>query len=295
MLKKMSLAEKIKKALGIGKDFDALCEDLEEVLISGDIGPRVAMEVIDRLREKVKKEKLKSVPEQREALRDIIASYIKVYSLVPEKNRLNFYLVLGVNGVGKTTTIAKMTDYYRKHHNIGGILLSAGDTFRAAAIEQLSLHAERLNVKVVGQEKGADPGAVIFDTITHAHASGSELVLADTAGRMHNKASLVRELQKIDKIIRGKIANGYYRKVLVLDATTGQNAYNQAETFNEAIGIDTIVLAKYDSTAKGGIVLSISHTLGIPFSFMGTGEKLDDFIPFDKRVYLDSLIGESAR
>jgi fused signal recognition particle receptor len=293
MLNKMNLADKIKRVLGIGKDFEKLCEELEEVLIEGDIGPRIAMEVIQRFRENVKKEKIKTIEEQRNALKDILATFLKISSLVPEKNTLNFYLVLGVNGVGKTTTIAKMVDYYRRNHHIEKILLSAGDTFRAAGIEQLTLHGEKLKVKVVGQEKGADAGAVIFDTITSAYAKNIELVLADTAGRMHNKAHLVKELEKINKVICEKIKNGNYQKVLVIDATTGQNAYNQADIFHEAIGIDSIVLAKYDSTAKGGIVLSICHNLGIPFSFMGIGEKLDDLIPFDKTLYLDSLIGSS--
>lgn len=292
-LKKKSLSEKLKKLFGLGKAENQLYEGLEEMLIEGDIGPRVAMEVIDELKEKKKQIKIKTREDYLHTLKELLSGYLLTDSLVPEKGALQFYLIMGVNGVGKTTTIAKLAHHYRKHHGIQKIMLSAADTFRAAAIEQLHLHGQRLNLKVISQEHGADPGAVIFDTIDSAQSKTYELILADTAGRMHTKAHLVRELEKIDKIIRGKIDDGLYKKVLVIDATTGQNAYNQAEIFHNAIGIDSVIIAKYDSTAKGGIVISICSGLTIPFSFMGTGEKPDDLVPFHRDMYIDSLIGSS--
>jgi fused signal recognition particle receptor len=189
--------------------------------------------------------------------------------------------------VGKTTTIAKLAAWYRRRG--AQVLLAAGDTFRAAAIDQLALWGERLQVPVVRQEPGADPGAVIFDAIASARARGADLVLADTAGRLHNKTQLMKELGKIDKIIRARLA-GPYRKVLVIDATTGQNAVRQAEAFQEAVGVDSVILAKYDSTAKGGAVVSLCRDLGLPVSFVGTGEKLEDLELFDGGRFLDVLV-----
>jgi fused signal recognition particle receptor len=293
MLKKKRLSERLKKLFGLGKAEEQLYEDLEEALIQGDIGPRVAMEVIDELKEEKKRTKIKTRGEYIITLKRLLSRYLLTGTLIPEKGRLSFYLILGVNGVGKTTTIAKLAHYYRKHHGIEKTILSAADTFRAAAINQLHLHGERLNLKVISQEHGADPGAVIYDTITSARSKDGELILADTAGRMHTKTNLVKELGKIDKIISGKIDKDRYKKVLVIDATTGQNAYNQAEIFHNAIGIDSVIMAKYDSSARGGIVISICHGLHIPFSFMGTGEKPDDILPFNRDIYIDSLLGNS--
>jgi len=193
--------------------------------------------------------------------------------------------------VGKTTTIAKLAQWYRRSQGIESTVLVAGDTFRAAAIDQLRLLGERLGLPVVAQEPGADPGAVIFDGIASARARGAELVIADTAGRLHNREALVKELAKIDRIVRAKAPGDASRRLLVLDATTGQNALAQAEVFHAAVGIDALVLAKYDSTAKGGMVVPISRTLGVPFAFVGVGEKPDDLEPFDVERYLESLLG----
>jgi fused signal recognition particle receptor len=292
-LVKKSLGEKLKQLFGLGKAEDELYGELEEVLIEGDVGPRVAIEIITCLKEEKKKAKLKTKEDYFSLFKNLLSDYLITTTLIPVKGSPNVYLILGVNGVGKTTTIAKLASYYRKLHGIERIVFSAADTFRAAAIDQLHLHGERLNFKVISQKHGSDPGAVIFDTITSAIAKNDELVLADTAGRMHTKTTLVKELEKIDKIIKAKIESNFYKKVLVIDATTGQNAYHQAETFHNAIGIDSIIMAKYDSTAKGGIVISICHGLHIPFSFMGTGEKPDDIVPFDRNMYLDSLLGIS--
>jgi fused signal recognition particle receptor len=293
LLKKLTFGDRLKKLLGVGIDQAGMYDELEEALIEGDMGPRIAIEIIEELRERVKQEHAKTKEDFLRIVRQILASIIKAERINPIKPGLNLFLILGVNGVGKTTTVAKLCEYYR-NHGISKIMLSAGDTFRAAAIDQLKIHGERLNVRVVHHEPGADPGAVIFDTITSAHANDIELVLADTAGRLHNKENLVKELVKIDKIAQSKIQGGSYRKLLVLDATTGQNAYKQAETFKEAVHVDSIVLSKFDSTAKGGIVIQISKNLGIPFSFMGTGEKLTDLVEFDTEMFLDSLLDSGS-
>lgn len=290
MIGKKTLGAKLRVLLGMGDMDDVFLERLEDTLIEGDLGPAVAMEVVDALKSRAGRSGLRGEDEFVDEVRAILSDYVKIMPLVPDPERLNVYLVLGVNGVGKTTTIAKMADFFRRKHGIERILLCAGDTFRAAAINQLKIHGERLKLGVVGQSPGADPGAVVFDTLTRAQARGMQIVLVDTAGRMHTKTDLVRELEKVDRVIRGKLGDGVYRKVLVIDATTGQNALHQAEIFHEAIKIDSIVLAKYDSTAKGGIAVSIGRQLGLPFSFMGVGEKMEDLTPFDLDEYLDSLV-----
>jgi len=194
-----------------------------------------------------------------------------------------------VNGVGKTTSIAKLGKYLQDHTG-KKVVFAAGDTFRAAAIEQISLHGQRLGIRVVSQQNGSDPGAVIFDAIDSVKAKGEDVILADTAGRMHNKSNLIKELQKIDKIILNKLPKENYKKFIVIDATTGQNGLSQVEIFNEALALDGIILSKYDSAAKGGILLSISGKLGIPVAFVGTGEGYKDFAPFNKKKYLEGLL-----
>lgn len=268
---------------------ESLFEDLEDLLIESDMGGTVTMEIVDQLRNHVKAKKISTQNEIIEELKSILAEQIKSIELIPEKDKLNVYLILGVNGVGKTTSIAKMARYYGEK-GIGDIVLSAGDTFRAAAVEQLKIHGERTGFRVVHQGQGADPSAVIFDTIASAKARKETLVLADTAGRMHNRTNLVKELQKIDSVIRKKIEPGdNYRKILVIDSTTGQNGLQQAEVFNEAVELDAIILTKYDSTARGGNIISISRKLGIPFAFIGKGEKLTDLELFQPESYLEDL------
>ena len=293
MLKKKGLGEKIKTLFGIGNKDEAFFEELEDILIEGDLGAVTALDAVSELRERIKTKKLKNESCFLSEMKSILESSVKVNNLRPEKNQLNLYLILGVNGVGKTTVIARMANYFMKNCGINKIVLSAGDTFRAAAIEQLKLHGNNLGLKVIHQDPGSDPGAVIYDSISSAEAKGMELVIADTAGRMHNKENLVKELVKINKIVCQRVDQNNYKKILVIDATTGQNAFRQAEIFHEAVGIDSIIIAKYDSTAKGGIVIPICRQLGIPFSFMGVGEKIDDLIPFDKEEYLNSLVGLS--
>lgn len=288
---KPGLGERLKnlfKTSGGGNNF---YEDFEDMLIEGDIGAAAAMEISDKLKEKFGRKGPSKREEATAELTKILDEMIITADPAVDPEETTIIMVLGVNGVGKTTTIAKMAEYYRKKYGVEAVL-SAGDTFRAAAIDQLKLHGERLDLKVVHQQPGSDPGAVIYDCIESAQARGSKLIIADTAGRMHNKANLVKELQKIDKIINTKAENAVYRKILVIDATTGQNGFRQAEMFNEAVGIDQIVLTKYDSSAKGGIAVSISSKLSLPFSFIGTGEKYSDFSEFSKSEFIENILKE---
>jgi len=265
-------------------------DELEDILIEGDIGPATAAKIVESLRGQIHGTGSKDRDRILGILRSQLGSTLRVEPLSLIENTTNLLLILGVNGVGKTTTIAKLARFFQKEQD-KTVLLAAADTFRAAAIDQLVLWGKRIGVAVIRQDPGADPGAVVYDAISSAVANRNDLVIADTAGRMHNKAHLVRELGKINRIAGNRISGSAYKKVLVLDATTGQNALRQAEVFQEAIGVDSIILAKYDSTAKGGIVVAISSGLGIPFSFMGVGEKVEDLVLFSKELYLDSLIG----
>jgi fused signal recognition particle receptor len=276
------------------REFDeGFFEELEDAMIEADMGVRTASETVEVLRQAARRDGIRSRVELMEELKAHLKSFVMAREIPLATGALNVILVLGVNGVGKTTTIAKMAHYFRARRGLQRILLVAGDTFRAAAIEQLKLLGARLDLPVIAQEHGADPGAVVFDGITSAAARGSELVIADTAGRLHNREALVKELAKIDKIVRARVPAAAYQKVLVLDATTGQNSLAQAEVFHKAVGIDSIVLTKCDSTAKGGMVVPICRELRVPFSFIGLGEKLEDLEVFDPDQYLESLLGAS--
>lgn len=269
---------------------ESFYEDIEDALIEADIGASATMEISDRLRERAAEENYGDNEALRKGLKEVLADYIRVADLEVLENKLYIFLILGVNGVGKTTTLAKLGHYFAQKIGKEKVHFAAADTFRAAAIDQLQLHGERLGIRVVAQEPGADPGAVVWDTIESAKAKGGGVVLADTAGRMHNKANLVKELKKIDKIVKNRAPDAEYRTILIIDATTGQNALRQAELFNEAVKIDYAVLTKYDSSSKGGVAVSISRQLEIPFLFLGVGEKYEDFVPFTKEQYLDMLI-----
>lgn len=278
---------------GVGVGTDEFYEELEDLLIEGDMGTDVTYSAIDELKAYSRDHRITSREDLAAGLKAVLRPYIRYGEPVFEQDALNVYLILGVNGTGKTTTIAKMADYYRTVRGLSGLVLVAGDTFRAAAVDQLRLHGERLGVRVVSQGAGADPAAVIYDGITSARSRGEQLLLADTAGRMHNRQDLVRELEKIDKVVRGRMEGGNYRKLLVIDATTGQNGLRQAEIFNEAVGVDGVILTKYDSTARGGMVVSISKALDLPFCYVGTGERYKDIAPFDPDLYLDGLLDVS--
>jgi fused signal recognition particle receptor len=286
-MNRKSLGAKLRDLFGAaGRDF---FEELEDILIEGDIGPTTAARIIDAARSEIRGREAKDRERFFELLRSQLAGQLRRQTFEPVDGAVNLILVLGVNGVGKTTTIAKLAHFFAKQRRCR-VLLAAADTFRAAAIEQLVVWGKRLGVPVVRQNQGSDPGAVVFDAISSAAANRIDLIITDTAGRMHNKDHLVKELGKIDKIAASRLPESAYSKVLVIDATTGQNALRQAEVFHDAIGVDSIIVAKYDSTAKGGIVVAIARELGIPFSFVGVGEKLEDLEPFDAEKYLNRLL-----
>jgi len=279
---KFGLGAKLKALFGFKKTLDSqFFEDLEDLLIEGDFGAKNAMMISDEVKER----KPQTQEEFLGIVKELLGDKVSATELVPKKGKLNVYLILGVNGVGKTTSIAKMASYYGKKGY--KVVMAAADTFRAAAIDQLDLHAQRTGTRIVRQENGSDPGAVVYDAISSALAKGDDLILCDTAGRMHNKENLVKELQKIDKIIRNRIEPDCYKKILVVDATTGQNSISQAQIFNDAVGLDALILTKYDSASKAGALVQI----GIPIAFVGTGEHYEDIHVFDKDEFLTGLAG----
>lgn len=280
---KFGLGAKLKALFsGFRKTLDqSFFDNLEDLLIEGDFGAKNAMLISDAVNER----KPKTEEEFLAIVRELLNDKISKVELTPTKGELTVYLILGVNGVGKTTTIGKLAKLYKEKNY--SVVLAAGDTFRAAAIEQLEMHAERTGTRIVRQDNGSDPGAVIYDAISSAQARGDDLILCDTAGRMHNKDNLVRELQKIDKVIRNRIKSENYKKILVIDATTGQNSINQAQIFNDAVGLDALILTKYDSASKAGALVQI----GIPIAYVGTGEHYQDIYEFDKDEFLTTLAG----
>lgn len=281
---------KLKALLSTKKLDESFFEDLEDLLVEGDLGASLAMDLSDKLRAKAKEEKCDTQEGLQNILKDLLKGKVKSYQLPLKKDELTIVLVLGVNGVGKTTSIAKIANKYKNEGH--SVLLAAADTFRAAAIDQLELHANRLGVRIVKQKNGSDPGAVIFDAITSAQAKGDNLILADTAGRMHNKDNLLRELKKIDKVIKAKgIDDAHYKKILVIDSTTGQNGFSQAQLFNDAVKLDGLILSKYDSAAKGGSLVQIGEKLNLPVAFVGVGESYKDIKPFDEDEFLNALVG----
>jgi fused signal recognition particle receptor len=276
-------------------DFDDdLWDELEEILISADTGVGTTTEVLDAVRASVKREGVKQSARVRELLREeLIAVLLEPSQAPPAWARasvppLLIILVVGVNGAGKTTTIAKMAHAFKRDG--ASVVLGAADTFRAAATDQLKVWGERVGVRVVAHKAGADPGAVVFDTLSAAEGSRADFVIIDTAGRLHTKTNLMEELKKMNRIIQRNHPDGPHETLLVLDATSGQNGLAQAKTFAEAVGVTGIVLAKLDGTAKGGIAFAIAHELGIPVRFIGTGERMDDLAPFDARDFVDSLL-----
>lgn len=280
-MKKFNLGAKIASLFGFKKKLDdEFYDNLEDLLIEGDFGSRASMDISDKARA----QKPETKEELQELVKGLLENKVEEITLKPQKGKLNAYLILGVNGVGKTTSIGKMATYYQNQGH--KVVLAAGDTFRAAAIDQLGIHGDRTKCRVVHQNPGSDPGAVIFDALTSAKAQGEDLVLCDTAGRMHNKENLLKELMKIDKIIKSKVEEGCYKKILVVDATTGQNTISQAKLFSEAIGIDALILTKYDSYSKAGALVQI----GLPIAFVGTGEGYGDFAPFSKDEFIKALL-----
>ena len=271
--------------------YDEICDDLfdelEEVLIMGDVGMQTAERIISDLKEKIENDKITEVSEVRETLKDIVAGIVWGGSYLKLRTKPSVILVIGVNGVGKTTTIGKLAMRLKSMGR--SVILGAADTFRAAAIEQLEVWAKRADVPMVKHAEGADPAAVVYDTIQSAKAKGTDVIIIDTAGRLHNKRNLMDELNKISRVIDRELPDASRETLLILDATTGQNAVNQAKDFKDAAGITGIILTKLDGTARGGVVLAINNELDVPVKFVGVGEQIDDLQPFDADAFASAL------
>lgn len=292
------ILNKLGKALA-GKDTvdDETLDELEEILITSDVGVKTTLEIIKRIEKRVARDKFVSQSELQAMLREEIVALLQENpSEKPAEFDADFpstphiVLVVGVNGVGKTTTIGKLSYMYKSAGK--NVLLGAADTFRAAAVDQLKIWSERANVPIIEQGQNADPAAVAFDTASAAKARGVDIALIDTAGRLHNKKALMDELSKIKRVMSKVIDDAPHEVILVLDASTGQNAMQQAKAFTEAVDITGLALTKLDGTAKGGIVIGISHELNVPVKYIGLGEKIDDLQVFDKVAFVNALFGE---
>ena len=288
----MGFFDKIKK-IGIFNGFSQLDDDfydeLEESLVMGDMGADTTMEAVEALKARCKEQKIRDVEGARACMRDILAEYLSVGDReVNLSTTPSVVLFIGVNGVGKTTSIGKLAARWKGEGK--KVLLCAGDTFRAAAADQLTIWSERAGVEIIKQHEGADPAAVVFDAMSAAKARRADVVLVDTAGRLHNKQNLMNELNKISRVIDRECPQASRETLLVLDATTGQNGLIQAKQFGESAGITGIVLTKLDGTAKGGIVVAIAKELGVPVKFVGLGEGVDDLQPFDPRSFVEALL-----
>ena len=269
---------------------EELYEELEETLIMADIGALTSERIVEALRQKVKEEKCKDPNLLTGMLKEIIAGMLQGDSQLHLPQKPAMILVIGVNGVGKTTTIGKLAYQLKAQGN--RVILGAADTFRAAAIDQLQIWADRAGVDLIKHKEGADPAAVVFDTISAAKARKADVIICDTAGRLHNKKNLMDELSKINRVIDRELPDASKEVLLVLDATTGQNAVNQAREFMQAAGITGIVLTKLDGTARGGIIIAIKEELGLPVKYIGVGEQIDDLQPFDPQQFVDALFAE---
>ena len=268
---------------------DEFYDELEESMILADLGVETSVKAVELLRQRVREQKLKEAQEVQDALKDILVEMLNVGDTeLKMTTKPTVVLVIGVNGVGKTTTIGKLaTNYVRQGKKV---LLCAGDTFRAAAADQLEIWAGRAHAEIVRQHEGADPAAVVYDGIQAAKARGTDLILIDTAGRLHNKANLMNELGKISRIVDRELPDADKEVLLVLDGTTGQNGLMQAKEFKQIAGVTAIALTKLDGTAKGGIVIAVADALQIPVKFIGVGEQPDDLMPFDARAFVDALL-----
>jgi fused signal recognition particle receptor len=311
-------AGRLKSFFGIRSSIsDELFDDLADLLVEGDFGAAEAYRMADTLRDQVRKEKLGSAEELRQALALLLEETLEKAGAAPglgpapaDSKSPDIILLLGVNGVGKTTTAAKLAHLFRETAGRRPIL-AAADTFRAAAIPQLRIHGERLGIRVIAHQQGGDPAAVVYDAIEAARAGGGDLIIADTAGRMHTKAALVEELKKIDRVVESRAGIAVaapkgvpagdgsggrrYLKYLVLDATTGRNALAQAEIFHEALSLDAVILTKYDSGAKGGVVFSLAGELKLPVAYICEGEKYPDIRPFDPKGFAREFTGLDSR
>ena len=284
-----TISEQLGSLLAAFSDSDDFFDELEETLILADLGPQVSMDVVTRLREAVRESKLKNGDEIKSALADILTDILKSNDNILKLNtKPSIILVIGVNGVGKTTSIGKLASKFIAEGK--KVLLCAGDTFRAAAGEQLSIWANRTGSEIIRREEGSDPASVIFDGINAAKARDVDIIICDTAGRLHNKSNLMNELNKISRIIDRELPDADKETLLVLDATTGQNGLIQAREFKESAPLTGVILTKLDGTAKGGIVYSIASQLGVPVKLIGVGEQADDLIPFDNHEFSTAIL-----
>lgn len=285
---KSSLMDGINSLLSGGRKIDEeFYDELEETLILSDLGGKTSEEIVDNLRKKVKEDKITDTSEIRQALKDIISDMLGEDKPLDLSTKPSVILVIGVNGAGKTTTIGKLS--YQLIHQGKKVLVAAADTFRAAAIDQLQVWCDRSGADIIKHTEGSDPASVVYDAMDAAKARNADVVIVDTAGRLHTKKNLMQELSKISKIVHSKAEGCALEVLIALDATTGQNAVNQAREFNEAADITGIILTKLDSTAKGGIVIPISNELKIPVKLVTVGEKIEDIQPFCARDFIDAL------
>jgi fused signal recognition particle receptor len=288
---KENLGTQLDKAMKLGRQVDeSILGPLEEALIQSDIGVGLATQLVELVNDRIKSNQLSDIGSVKKLIHDELLGIFRNTDPWWEKRypKPAVFMIIGVNGVGKTTSIAKLAHEYKKQGK--KVLICAGDTFRAAAVEQLEVWANRVGVEILKQQTGSDPAAVVFDAMTAAKAQNKDLVLVDTAGRLHTKSNLMQELAKIRKVANREIAGAPHESWLVLDATVGQNGIIQAREFMNITPITGIILTKIDGTAKGGIVVSIAKELGVPIKFLGVGETLDDLIPFDPQKFIDTLI-----
>lgn len=287
---KEAFAESVNNVFSVFTKVDEdFLNELEEVLIMSDVGMNTSEEIIKRLRDRIKKSRIEDAQKVKEELKNVLVE-ILTENVDDSEIDADIILVVGVNGVGKTTSLGKLANYFVKRGK--KVVACAADTFRAAAVEQLQIWCERSNIDLVKKEEGADPAAVVFDAIKVAQSGKSDVLICDTAGRLHNKKNLMDELSKINRIVDKAMPNSKKEVLLVLDATTGQNGVIQAKAFSEATGVTGIVITKLDGTAKGGMLFSVKMELDIPVRFIGVGEGIDDFEKFDAREFVNSLFDE---
>jgi fused signal recognition particle receptor len=288
---KAALVDKVTSIMTVFRKIDdELFEELEEALIQGDVGVETSMKLVESLRKEVRSRGLKNgeelLPVMKELVADMLGSEVEPLTMAPSGPTV--ILVVGVNGVGKTTTIGKLAHHLMEDRGLK-VMLAAADTFRAAAIDQLKVWGERAGVPVVAHGEGSDPAAVAFDGVKEAREQGYDVLLIDTAGRLHNKVNLMEELRKIKRVIQKELPEAPHETLLVLDATTGQNAVQQTKLFKEVAGVTAIALTKLDGTAKGGVVVAVSDLESVPVKYIGVGERMDDLQPFDPTAFVDAL------
>ncbi len=285
---KESFGEKIRSIFTKKINDPDFFDEMEETLIMADVGVETTLEIIEHFKAYIKDKNIKDGEGLKNLFKQSLQDMIPQVTFDYKENQLNVLFIVGVNGVGKTTTIGKLSHTLKNEGK--KVMLAACDTFRAAAIDQLSVWADRAEVPIIKQQMGSDPGAVLHDAIDSAISKQIDILIVDTAGRFHNKANLMAEIEKLNRILNKKIESAHKETLLVLDACTGQNAYVQAESFHQSVQLDGIILTKLDSTAKGGIVIHIAHQLKLPVKFVGIGERITDLLPFNRDEYIDSIL-----